>query len=266
MNLLWIILNYDRKMELMNRPHILVNVAMTADGKIDTFTRNGAVISSEADKARVDRLRASVDAVLVGGRTLLNEDPKLTVKSAELRAERLRKGLPENPAKVGVVSDIPLAEYFNTSSGGRRESGSGVKGSPLKQFLTSGPAKIYLFMTRCNEPEIIAQLENAGATLNVTGGDRVDLKVVFRSLYDSGIRSVLVEGGGTLIAELFRLDLVDELTIYIAPMIFGGASSPTPADGPGFLIEQTPHLKLKTVEKLNDQNGIFVHYIVEHKE
>ena len=79
-------------MILMNRPRILVNVAMTADGKIDSATRKGAAISSLVDKARVDELRASVDAVLVGGRTLLNEDPKLTVKSAGLRAERLRKG------------------------------------------------------------------------------------------------------------------------------------------------------------------------------
>ena len=93
----------------MNRPRILVNVAMTADGKIDSTTRKGAVISSNADKARVDCLRASVDSVLVGGRILVNEDPKLTVKSAELRAERLCKGWPENPAKVGVVTNIGAA-------------------------------------------------------------------------------------------------------------------------------------------------------------
>ena len=72
----------------MERPHILVNVAMTADGKIDSIARKGATISSNRDKTRVDGLRASVDAVLVGGRTLLDEDPKLTIKSAALRAER----------------------------------------------------------------------------------------------------------------------------------------------------------------------------------
>jgi 2,5-diamino-6-(ribosylamino)-4(3H)-pyrimidinone 5'-phosphate reductase len=253
-------------MDLMNRPNILVNVAMTADGKIDTTARKGEAISSSADKARVDRLRASVDAVLVGGRTLMNEDPKLTVKSAELRAERLRKGWPENPAKVGIVSEITLATHFISSSGGTLRSESGATYPPLKQFLTSGPAQIHLFTTRCNEPEILSHFERAGAIVHVTGGDRVDLIAVFQSLYETGIRSVLVEGGGTLIAELFRLDLVDELSVYIAPMIFGGASSPTLADGSGFLTEQVPHLLLKTVEKLDDQNGILVHYNVEHKE
>jgi 2,5-diamino-6-(ribosylamino)-4(3H)-pyrimidinone 5'-phosphate reductase len=89
-----------------SRPRILVNVAMSADGKIDSVARKGTAISSIADKRLVDELRASVDAILVGGRTLLNEDPQLTVKSAELRAERLRKGWPENPARVGVVTDM----------------------------------------------------------------------------------------------------------------------------------------------------------------
>ncbi|HET9588678.1 MAG TPA: dihydrofolate reductase family protein, partial [Anaerolineales bacterium] len=72
----------------MDRPFVFINVAMTADGKIDTFERQGAAISSQRDRERVDRLRAESDAVMVGGRTLLGEDPKLTVKSEALRAER----------------------------------------------------------------------------------------------------------------------------------------------------------------------------------
>ncbi|HCR70172.1 MAG TPA: 2,5-diamino-6-(ribosylamino)-4(3H)-pyrimidinone 5'-phosphate reductase, partial [Anaerolineae bacterium] len=65
----------------MNRPYTFINVAMTADGKIDTFERKGSAISSARDKARVDELRASVDAILVGGKTLSGEAPKLTVKN-----------------------------------------------------------------------------------------------------------------------------------------------------------------------------------------
>lgn len=245
----------------MNRPLILVNVAMTADGKIDSAAREGAAISSIADKRRVDELRASVDAVLVGGRTLLNEDPNLTVKSAELRAERLHKGWPENPAKVGVVLEIPFI-----GAHGLRPGDTGGLRPPLRQFLTSGPAKVYLFTTRCTAPEVLAAFETAGVKVHALGQKRVDLVAVFRSLHEAGIRSVLVEGGGTLIADLFRLGLVDELTIYIAPKIFGGASSPSLADGSGFLPEQAPGLKLKSVEKFDDEGGILVHYFVEHME
>ena len=57
---------------------------MTADGKIDTFERKGTAISSQSDREHVDRLRAESDAEIVGGRTLLDEDPKLTIKSEAL--------------------------------------------------------------------------------------------------------------------------------------------------------------------------------------
>src|ERR1051325_8401673 len=92
----------------MNRPFVFINVAMTADGKIDTFVRKGAAISSTHDKARVDQLRAGADAIMVGGRTLLDEDPKLTVKSEELRAERVAGGRPPNPIKVGIVTEAAI--------------------------------------------------------------------------------------------------------------------------------------------------------------
>src|SRR5512142_49043 len=117
----------------MNRPFVFINVAMTADGKIDTFERKGAAISSPRDKERVDRLRASADAIMVGGKTLLGEDPKLTVKSNVLRAERLARGLPPNPIKVGVVSEANI----NADS----------------QFLNAGPAEIVIFTTRRTSKE-----------------------------------------------------------------------------------------------------------------
>src|SRR5215207_9355843 len=108
----------------MKRPFVFINVAMTADGKIDTFERKGASISSQSDKERVDRLRAESDAVMVGGKTLLDEDPKLTVKSETLRASRVARGLSPNPVKVGVVSAANL--------------------KPDSMFLNTGPAHIVI--------------------------------------------------------------------------------------------------------------------------
>src|SRR5512140_1488726 len=92
----------------MSRPFVALNVAASADGKIDTVERRGAAISSAHDKQRVDELRAAADAVMVGGRTLHDEDPRLTVKSEALRAERQGRGLPANPAKVGIASRLDL--------------------------------------------------------------------------------------------------------------------------------------------------------------
>ncbi|MGB8212977.1 MAG: 2,5-diamino-6-(ribosylamino)-4(3H)-pyrimidinone 5'-phosphate reductase [Anaerolineales bacterium] len=228
----------------MNRPYVLVNVAMSADGKLDTVTRKGTTISSATDKARVDRLRAGVDAILVGGHTLRGEDPKLTVKSPVLRAARKADGLAENPAKVGIISVADI--------------------KPDGDFMTAGPARRLIYTTRRTAPEQIIRLEQAGAQVFVFGDVRVDLPTVLESLSGLAIRKLMLEGGGSLISEFFRLGLVDELMLYLAPVIFGGASAPTLADGPGFLAGQTPILRLKTAEELDDSGGVFLHYLVEH--
>lgn len=227
-------------------PHVLVNVAMTADGKIDSAAREGAVISSALDAARVDHLRAEMDAVMVGGSTLLTGDPRLTVKSAELRAERLSRGLPENPAKVGVVSVAAL--------------------EPGCRFLTHGPARKLVYTTARSTPGQVAALEEAGVEVFLMGETRVDLRAMLTSLRDLGVRRLLVEGGGTLIAALLEEGLVDELTIYIAPLIFGGASAPTLADGAGFPTVQAPRMQLLSIEKFDSEGGILAHYRLDHKE
>ena len=230
---------------LPERPTVLVNVAMSADGKIDSFARQGSMISSAEDSARVDRLRTGVDAVLVGGRTLLDQDPRLTLKSSELRQERLKRGLPENPAKVGVVTVADL--------------------KPDCRFLTFGPARKLIYTTAQTGPQQVAALAAGGAEVFVLGERRVDLAAMLASLHTLGVRSLLVEGGGTLIAGLFRLDLVDELTIYVAPRILGGATAPTPVDGPGIPLERAPRLQLLSVEPFDTEGGILIHYRVECK-
>ncbi len=225
------------------RPHILVNVAMTVDGKIDTVERKGATISSAADKARVDRLRADVDAILVGGRTLIDEDPKLTVRAPALRQERLERGLLENPAKVGVATIADIK----------------VDGD----FMTAGMAERYIFTTHRTPASQVEKLEQSGAKVFISGQERVELVEIMTTLYLQGIRHLLAEGGGTLLAELFRLGLVDEVTIYIAPKIFGGASAPTLADGPGFPFAQATSLALVSADKFDEEGGALLHYKVQ---
>lgn len=223
----------------MDRPYVQINVAASADGKIDTFERRGAGISSPRDKDRVDRLRAEVDAVMVGGRTLLDEDPRLTVKSESLRAGRVARGLPPNPAKVGVVT---RAEF-----------------KPYCAFLTAGPARILLFTTSQTEAAQIEMLRGRGVEVFVGPGPRVDLESAMKTLKAAGIERLLVEGGATLNFELLRLRLVDELTIYVAPLVFGGGSAPTLAAGPGLARGEAIPLELESFEGWED-GGVLLHY------
>jgi 2,5-diamino-6-(ribosylamino)-4(3H)-pyrimidinone 5'-phosphate reductase len=232
-----------------SRPRILVNVAMSVDGKLDLVSRKGATISSAADKMRVDNLRADVDAVMVGGRTLLQENPRLTVRSEGMRSGRMKLGKPENPIKVGVVTRIGEADLPSQSD-----------------FLSAGPAAVILFTTTQTAPETIRRLEASRAQVYIMGDERVDLLRVMEGLFQAGIQTLLVEGGGTLLAELFRLDVVDELTIYMAPRIFGGAGAPTLADGAGFDAETAPRCKLVHVGRLDEDGGILLKYEILHKE
>jgi len=216
-----------------------INVAMTADGKIDTFERRGAAISSQRDKERVDRLRAEADAVMVGGRTLLDENPKLTVKSADLRAARQARGLAPNPVKVGIAS---LADL-----------------KPDSDFLTAGPARIVIFTTHKTSNQTLELLRERGVEVFVHNSERVNLTEALHTLKELGIQRLMVEGGATLNFELLRRGIVDELTAYTAPMIFGGESAPTMAAGSGLARGAAIPLKLIGAEVWDD-GGVLLKY------
>jgi len=226
----------------MNRPFVFINVAMTADGKIDTFARKGAAISSQRDKERVDQLRAESDAVMVGGRTLLDEDPKLTVKSEALRAERVARGLAPNPIKVGIVTKAEL----KTQS----------------KFLHEGHAQVVIFTTHQTSKEEVAFLRSMGADVYTDDQPKVNLKNALAILKEIGVNRLMVEGGATLNFELLRLGLVDEVSAYIAPLIFGGGSAPGMAAGSG--LERSAAIPLKLIHVENwDDGGVLLKYQLE---
>lgn len=227
-----------------DRPYVTLNVAMTTDGKTDSIARKGAVISSIDDMDRVDHLRAQNDAVMVGGHTLLGDDPRLTVKSDFLRAERLSQGLEENPIKVGVITNAAL----------RADS----------RFLSVGRARKIIFTTTQTDAAQIHWLRQQGVQVFVTDGNRVDLGSALHQLKQLGVKRLLVEGGGTLNEELLKNNLIDEINVYIAPLIFGGAGAPTFVSGTGFVRENAIQLKLTAVDQ-NGDGGVLLRYLVDIK-
>jgi len=230
----------------MNRPYVFINIAASADGKIDTVERRGAAISSAADKARVDHLRAGADAVMVGGRTLLDEDPKLTIRSAELRARRRTQGLPENPMKVGIL----------TRPGAMKPSGD---------FMCAGPARRVIFTTTQATAQETQAIEALGVEVHRMGEERVELVQAIKTLKSLGVERLMVEGGATLNFELLRLGLVDELLMYIAPLVFGGESAPTLAAGPGLVRSAAIPLKLVDVEVADEAGGVLIRYSLSNR-
>ncbi len=223
------------------RPYIIINAAMSADGKIDTFERKGASISSGEDRRRVLELRAEVDAVMVGGNTLLKESPKLTVKLPELEKLRVANKLPPNPAKIGIITKTDAID-------------------PTGDFVAAGPARRILFTTTQSSKKQVNLLQELGVEVYQFGENRVDLEKSLKTLAMLGIRTVMLEGGGTLIAEFIRLGLVDELRVYIAPKIFGGATAPTLVDGDGWPESAAKMLRLVDVRVLDEGGGVLMYY------
>ncbi|WP_254764880.1 2,5-diamino-6-(ribosylamino)-4(3H)-pyrimidinone 5'-phosphate reductase [Natrinema marinum] len=208
--------------------HVVVNAAASADGKLSSRRREQIAISGAEDFARVDRLRADSDAVVVGVGTVLADDPHLTVKDETLRAKRRKNDRPENPARVVV------------DSSGR---------TPTDAAVLDDAATTYLCLSEAASVDRRAALADRAALITA-GDERVDLLPAFAALQEQGLERIMVEGGGELIFSLFEAGLVDELRVFVGPKLIGGRDAPTLADGDGFVAE-FPSLELAEVDRLD---------------
>lgn len=223
------------------RPWVVVNVAMSADGKLSTRERRQVRISGSGDFARVDRLKANSDAVMVGIGTVLADDPSLTVKNLDYRKERISQGKPEHPVRVVVDSS--------------------ARTPPGASILSKGDGPRVIAVSRNADPARADALR-AKATVIVTGDTEVGLASLLDELGDMGIRRLMVEGGGTLIAGLDREGLIDEIYTYIGSMVIGGKDAPTLADGPGW-IRETDFTRLVLADITQIDDGVLLHWTVK---
>lgn len=213
---------------------------MTVDGKIATSSGDSR-ISSRDDLVRVHKLRASVDAIVVGISTILADNPRLTV--------RLVKG--KNPARVIVDSRgrIPLdSQIMRTAS----------KVRTIIAVTDKAPEEKLTNLREMGAEVLVISEGKKGRSAAVPHG--VNLKLLFRKLEKMGLKKILVEGGGELNWSLLHLWLVDELTITIAPKIAGGRLATTLVEGDGFdEMAQSIRLQLKKIERKKG-GEIVLHY------
>jgi 2,5-diamino-6-(ribosylamino)-4(3H)-pyrimidinone 5'-phosphate reductase len=195
------------------RPYTIVNMAMSADGKISSVQRRQVRISGPEDRDRVDRLKAGCDALMVGIGTVLADNPSLTVKSDALKKERARAGRPENPVRIVV------------DSRGRTP--------PDADILRKGVGERIIAVSERAGKQAAARFGGLAMVI-VAGREEVDLPLLMGRLHERGIGRLMVEGGGSLVASLFAHGLVDEFYTFIGNLVIGGAEAPTPVDGPGF--------------------------------
>jgi 2,5-diamino-6-(ribosylamino)-4(3H)-pyrimidinone 5'-phosphate reductase len=224
------------------RPFVFINAAMSADGKIATILRKQTRISGSLDFDRVDELRASSDAVMVGIGTVLSDNPSLTVKSKERREKRGAEGRDEKPVRIVVDS---LAR-------------TPIDGDIFKK----GAGKKIIAVAKMAPEEKVKQLSEH-AEIIISGEKSVDLEKLLYELKARGIKRLMVEGGATLNWGLISKGLVDEIYTFVGNIIIGGTTAPTLVDGEG-CIGEFCKLSLISCEKLED--GVLIMWKVQNQK
>jgi diaminohydroxyphosphoribosylaminopyrimidine deaminase/5-amino-6-(5-phosphoribosylamino)uracil reductase len=216
-----------RKHARTGRPLVVVKYAMTLDGKVATRTGDSKWISSEASRARAHRWRAESDAVAVGIGTALTDDPLLT-------------------ARVDAVARQPRRIVFDAEAR-----------LPVTSQLVESAAQtpVILICSRAASRTHTQSLVSAGIDVVTVSGENESARVAaaLDELGARDIQSLLVEGGPHLVGAFLDADEVDELRVFIAPVLAGGRHAKAAVEGEGVAtIAEAARAMATEIERIED--------------
>lgn len=212
--------------------YVILNAAMSADGKIATRSGNSS-ISSIVDLKRVHRLRTTVDAIMIGIQTVLTDNPMLDVRFAKTKKK--------NPARIIIDSTARIS---------------------LHSRILKTANEIYTVVAVTTRAPIakIHKIESTGAQVLVTGDKIVNIRSVFRHLERLGFDRILVEGGGEINWSVLNLGLIDEMIVMVSSVVIGGRDAKTLVEGRGFSkVSRAKKMKLLSVER-QTHNELVLYY------
>jgi len=186
--------------------YVILNAAMSIDGKIST-RKNDSAISSKLDLVRVHKLRSTVDGIMIGISTVLEDDPMLNVRYSTTGMK--------NPTRIIIDSKARI---------------------PLNSRIIDSSNKIQtiIAVTHNASSRKIKEIQKKGAQVLVYGNGKVNLRNLFQQLEKMGLKKIIVEGGGEINWSVLKLGLVNELVVTISPVIIGGRDAKTLVEGKGF--------------------------------
>ena len=188
---------------MAERPYTVLSCAMSIDGYIASAARKPLPLSNAADFDRVDAVRASCDAILIGAATVRDDQPRLLLRSDARRHDRLAHGRPPSPMKVTVTA------------GGQLD--------PSAEFFTTGDTEKVVYCASASVDEAQDRLGSVATV--VDGGQPVDLRWVGEDLCGRGVRRLMVEGGQSMHTQFLTGDLADELHLAVAPVFVGDSAA-----------------------------------------
>lgn len=228
---------WQRPVTTPNRRRVILNMVSTVDGRA-TLTGRSGPLSGPADRQLFHGLRSAVDAVLVGAGTVRAERYGRMIPDASRRAQRVQRGLTEEPlacivsGRMGLEPDIPLF----------------AEPAAHAVILTASPAAL---------PQTAAEVDYVQAERE----GRLDLAAALDELCRRfAVQSILCEGGPHLACQLLAAGLIDELFLSLSPLLAGGE----PAGGEALRIlagsELDPPVELELLTVLNSGPNLFLRY------
>ncbi|MDQ7006305.1 MAG: RibD family protein [Acidobacteriota bacterium] len=215
-------------MSTTRQAYVIASLAVSLDGRIASAFREKGALGSRADRDRLDAFRAEADALVVGAGTIRDEDPPLAVRNPLRRRARRQAGRPETPLVVVV-------------------SRSGALPADARFLQEDAPERWLAVPDGLAEDaiEALAPVTAAGRLrLQRLGRESVEPPLLIEALEARGLRRVLVEGGGTLLAAFLDAGCIDELRLTVCPTLLGGAAAPSLYPGPARALADRHRLRL----------------------
>jgi 5-amino-6-(5-phosphoribosylamino)uracil reductase len=212
------------------RPYTLLSCGISIDGYLDSAGSERLLFSNDADFDRVDAVRASCDAILVGAATVRKDNPRLLVRAQARQEDRIAHGLPASPMKVTVTNGARLDGCAN--------------------FFATGDCQKLVYCASANVAEASERLGPVATV--VDGGQPVNMQWVSADLYARGVRRLMVEGGGMVHTQFLTADLADELQLIIAPFFVGDSDAPRFVGDGRFPWNPARHATLAELHRIAD--------------
>jgi len=218
-----------------DRPYVVANMVATADGRA-TLGGSTRAISSDADRALFHDLREQVDAVMAGTATIALERYGRLVRDPERVRRRVERKLAPLPLAVTASRSLEL---------------------PAQAPLFQDPESRIVVLTGSAPETPPCGAEVIVENVPAGGGPEIDLArgmQLLRERYE--VRTLLLEGGPTLLGAMLQAGVVDELFLAIAPLAVGSGSEPAIVEG-----EPLPEpVSLRLASVLEDQDFLFLRY------
>jgi 5-amino-6-(5-phosphoribosylamino)uracil reductase len=212
------------------RPYTLLSCGMSIDGYLGGAASRRMALSNDADFDRVDAVRASCDAIMVGAATIRTDNPRLLVRSTTRREERTARGLPASPMKITVTERAEL--------------------DPSAAFFTTGETEKLVYCTSSRLAHARLRLGEVATVLD--GGQPVQMRGITEDLGARGVERLMVEGGGKVHTQFLTDNLVDELQLVVAPFFVGDSRAPRFVSDGRFPWNSGCRARLASVRQIGD--------------